>query len=489
MRKTLDTRQKELLLLCAAFLLYIIRYAVFGFTYYPLLDDHIQYYWYANISDVLHDVFLKIGTISTRPLAGIFDVYVWSALYNTPMLVLILSSCISVLGIYFLKRTFANMGIHAGALFYLVLLFMPIGFETQYWLSASSRVMVGIFFAALSMVIFESYSKHGGVWRLCAFIIVQLASYCFYEQAMIFSFLLCIAYFYRTRQKLRMYAIPTVNGCAVALYYMVFRGVGALSGRTQLVAGGEIATHFAYMAEQIKEITWQGLFSLNINGFVRGMGVLSENIVFLVLIIILSAVFAFACFKDDKKREGRDAFAVLFGAVLIVATLGLMFITKDAALPYRTIYIPLIGAALIGEYILSRIDIKYSAAKCVIFVLAFIFSVSCVSEMHDYRQVSLIDEKICKNIADALDEDVMTGERECYVTGAKRSYVSANAEHAEHIINVTSSDWALTGAVRHYLGGYVKMIVPTEEISNEILNSTAQILQINDDYTITVVRE
>ncbi len=487
MRKTLDTRQKELLLLCAAFLLYITRYAVFGFSYYPVLDDHIQYYWYANVSDVVSEVFLKIGTISTRPLAGIFDVYVWTPLFGIRGAVLAVSAAVSVLGIYFLKRTFENMDIHAGALFYLVLLFMPIGFETQYWLSASSRVMTGIFFASLSMVIFSSYAKRGGAWRFCLFAVMQLASYCFYEQVTIFSFLLCTAYFYRTRQKWAAYAVPVINGLIIAVYYLLFKSVGALSGRTQLVSGAEAVSHFTYMFKQIREIAWQGLFELNANGLVRGMGVLIKNPVFFAAVTALAAVFAGLCFYDGKKRAKRDVFAVLFGAVCAVLPMALMFVTKDASLPYRTIYVPLIGLCVIAEYIAARIKINYAAVRCIVFVMAFIFSVSCVSEMNDYKNVSQIDEKICTGIASALDDEVISGKRECYVIGARRTYINANAEHNEHIINVTSSDWALTGAVRHSLGGYAGRIVPVE--NDTIGDKNAQILKINEDYTVSVVRK
>ena len=152
MRKTLDTRQKELLLLCAAFLLYIIRYAVFGFTYYPLLDDHIQYYWYANISDVLHDVFSEIRNIAQDRLRFFDRVCVAACTIHRS--VLILSSCISVSGIYFLKWYFCNMGIQCRGTVYLVCCLMPIGMRHSNLAQRVIESYGGKFFAALSMVIF-----------------------------------------------------------------------------------------------------------------------------------------------------------------------------------------------------------------------------------------------------------------------------------------------------------------------------------------------
>lgn len=71
--------------------------------------------------------------------------------------------------------------------------------------------------------------------------------------------------------------------------------------------------------------------------------------------------------------------------------------------------------------------------------------------------------------------------------GSKRTYIKGIVEHREHIINATSSDWALTGAVRHYLkgNGTIKRMVPVEKITDEIRNSGAQILILNDDLTVT----
>lgn len=148
---------------------------------------------------------------------------------------------------------------------------------------------------------------------------------------------------------------------------------------------------------------------------------------------------------------------------------------------------PLIGAALMLGFLLSKLRLNRIAMSALVFVIAFSLSICSVSEMHDYRAVSEMDETICNNIIAALDEDTLSGERECYVVGAKRTYIKGIVEHREHIINATSSDWALTGAVRHYLkgNGTIKRMVPVEKITDEIRNSGAQILILNDDLTVT----
>lgn len=480
--------KREALFLLSAFCLYLCKYMVYGFTYYPLLDDHIQYYWYPHMENIVQDVFLHIGTISTRPLAGIFDVYVWGWLYqNAPWAILFVMAAVNVAGLFFIKRALADMDILVGGVFYLLLLFLPLGFEAQYWLSASSRVIVGVFFTGLSLVLFQRYNQDKRWYWLLLFAVVQLASYCFYEQTAILSFVLCCDYFYKTKQKWSMYLIPLLNGCIIGAYYLLMRNVGALSGRMGGLTLAELGAHVQFLLGELVRVIGMGAWDLNANGFVRGWHVLWESPWVLALIILLSAAFAWLCGRERHK----SIFSFWLGLALAVLPLGLFFVAKDASLPFRVLYVPLIGVALMLGYLVSKLRFYRPAASLLVFVLAFVFSVCGVSEMHDYRQASQIDETICNNIIAALDDDTRAGERVCYVVGAKRTYVEANAQHREHIINATSSDWALTGAVRHYLAGdgYVKYMIPAETLTDEMLESGAQVLLLQDDFSVTKVEE
>lgn len=475
---------REALLFCALLLCYMTRYAAYGFEYYPMLDDYIQYYWYANMPDTLNSVFLGIGTISTRPLAGILDVYFWTELFASGgAAVLLCNSLISVLAVYLLRRVLESMDISVGAVFYAVLLFLPIVFETQYWLSASSRIMVGILLAALALVTLERYTKRGGAWRLALFWILNLCSMCFYEQVLIFSFLLCVAYMYRTGQKRSCYIIVCVNVCIVALYYLAFKNVGALGGRTKILLTPEIFSHIEYMIKELGNVLADCFFGLNANGFARGLAVLKNKLWLGLCIVVFSAATA-VLDKKAKRHLLGDWFVYLFAAVLMLAPLALLFVTQDAALPYRTVYVSLVGAAILLDRLLSLVPVGERIGRLLVFACIFCLGTACVSEMTDYRATSLIDKKICTGIVRELDDKVLSGEGECYLVGARRAYTETNAQRGEHIISVTSSDWALTGAVRYYLGGYVKRIIPAESLTEEIINSGDLILEIDDELEV-----
>lgn len=481
-------RKRELLFIIAALGLYLCRYALCSFEYYSLLDDHIQYYWYSQMGDTFQNVFLRIGTISTRPLAGVFDVYVWSPLYiYAPWSILFITAVLNVLGVYFIKLALEDMDIYTGGVFYLVLLLMPLGFEAQYWLSASSRVIVGVFFTGASLLVLRQYRKKRRWYTFVLFCLLQLASYCFYEQTAILSFILCCAYIYKTKQKKTIYLVPVVNGCIIGIYYILMRNVGALSGRMSSMAIGELWPHIVFMAKEIYHVLCMGIFTLNVTDFVRGLALLLENPWLMALIAVISGVFAWL----SGREKHNSWFSFFLGAAVAVFSVVLLFITKDATMPFRVAYIPMLGAALMIGFLLSKLHFHKSAAFITVFLAAFCFSVCNVSEMCDYREAAMIDKTICENIISALDDDTLSGERECYVIGAKRSYADGIVLHREHIINAVSSDWALTGAVRHYLkgNGIVKMVIPASEITPEIQNSGAQILFLNEDYTVTKMEE
>ena len=62
----------------ALYALALLRFAMLGFSYRPLLDDSIQYYTYANLMGSLPEVVTTLGLFAARPLAGLADIVVWS---------------------------------------------------------------------------------------------------------------------------------------------------------------------------------------------------------------------------------------------------------------------------------------------------------------------------------------------------------------------------------------------------------------------------
>lgn len=179
------------LLFITVFTAIFVRYVYFGFEYYPQLDDYIQYHNYATSADY-GELLMSRGLLSVRPLAGASDLYIWSRLYGNMIVGVAIISALyaaSALLLYSLFRRHFGTGVTFIVLYTLA----PVAFEGTYWMSASTRIVTGLFFASLAGWIFDRYCKTGRLWQIILWVPIQLVSLCYYEQAILFSLALTAA--------------------------------------------------------------------------------------------------------------------------------------------------------------------------------------------------------------------------------------------------------------------------------------------------------
>ena len=101
----------------ALYALALLRFAMLGFSYRPLLDDYIQYYNYANLMGSLPEVVKALLAALLTAAALLFE------------------------------RLFDRM-VGIGPLFACFFLLLPVNFEATYWLSAATRIVPGLVLAA-----------------------------------------------------------------------------------------------------------------------------------------------------------------------------------------------------------------------------------------------------------------------------------------------------------------------------------------------------
>ena len=115
---------------------------VFGYQYYPLLDDYIQLEVYPK----MHNAYFTLELYRQRPLAGLFDIFVWSKSLNVSFFVIMLMHCASAC---LLLYVFNKCGFNTGLLFAVVYVLCPLNTEATYWISASGRIVTSVFFASV----------------------------------------------------------------------------------------------------------------------------------------------------------------------------------------------------------------------------------------------------------------------------------------------------------------------------------------------------
>ena len=158
-----DIQQKKgefLIPFLAVFLLISIRYLYFGFEYYPQLDDYIQHHNYAAQSGVWENI-QTLGLLAARPLAGVLDITLWSWLWPVQIIgVLLVSAMYATAAVQF-QKLFAKL-FGTSSFFTVVFALLPLGIEGTYWMSASTRIIPGLMFAALSASCFLRFLEEGG---------------------------------------------------------------------------------------------------------------------------------------------------------------------------------------------------------------------------------------------------------------------------------------------------------------------------------------
>ena len=168
----------------------LVRFLYCGFTYFPQLDDYIQYHNYAateNIPELLD----RLGAFSVRPLALVADICVWSRFWGRMIVPLIIMAALWTASAIFLWEVLRRF-YPVGNFFPLIFVLLPLNIEATYWLSASSRIVVGTFFASLSAYFLTLFCERGKKRFAALFLLFNILSFCFYEQCLIFSLVLTV---------------------------------------------------------------------------------------------------------------------------------------------------------------------------------------------------------------------------------------------------------------------------------------------------------
>ena len=102
----------------------IVRMGFFGFKYFPLLDDYIQYGLYPIAQNPFINIYLKIGNYASRPLAGIFDIYIWGKFWGNMGVALFILTLLHALSAYLFILSAEKLKVTLGVCF--AVIFSPL---------------------------------------------------------------------------------------------------------------------------------------------------------------------------------------------------------------------------------------------------------------------------------------------------------------------------------------------------------------------------
>lgn len=472
-----------------------------GFSYFCILDDHIQYGCYP-LAEKLSNVLFGIGTASNRPLAALFDPLVWGAFFENMAIALLIITILHFLSAKLFDKCLVACDISITPIFYAVYLLLPLGFEGTYWISASSRIVVGLFFTALAVWLLIQYI-HAKKWYLLTFyILCSLASFGFYESVSVLSGLmqgLIILHFtYKKKAKKLLYllVVPALSVAALLLYYRLFSTVGVMGNRVSQFSFDQMGARTKEFFLQFGHIFSIELYRTTILGFIDGAKHLLQNGITGYLVLCLILIISLFCAYFSTKctiSSPKAPYCIIAGLLLIFLPLLPNLLVTEVWLTYRSIVVCLLGFCVLLAPLFSMLLRKRKIAAVTVFLVTTLFLTACINEVNTYQTVGKADKKMATDVVNHLDDQVLAGNKETILVLEKEVVVPQTAYYKDHVKSVFYTDWSLTGAVRAISmrtvakNTEIQTITPVYSLEN-IDTTGKQILYMNASYQITEER-
>lgn len=436
---------------------FIFKYLIYGFNYFPILDDYIQYGGYPLYSDIGYVLF-DIGTISARPLAAFLDVAFWGKLWNMPHLMLIFSCLFHLFSCFIFYKTAEENKVKLSPLFAIFYLFFPLGSEGSLWLSASSRIVVGLFFSSVATYALTKYTQNGSIKYYILFILNALFAFCLYEACAVFCCLISVAILVANRKEKRFllpFASLIILFVMLLVYLKLGQNIGRMGSRAAESSLFLIFTQAGDFLSQLFEIMTKGVYNLTINGFSEGLFVLISKgiigIIYIFAVFLLCILLGKTFLSSELKKINRNSFIFLnlLGVVLFLAPFVPNLMSSPVWITYRTMFIPLVGLYIIFDTLFFAISQK-SVQTILLMVFMFMFTISSVNEYDTYKRTFELDQMLLSAISEKLPESVLKGEKEAAVLLDEMPSSKQVSLYKDHVKCAFQEDWALTGALRAY---------------------------------------
>ena len=457
--------KKTSLLLDISFLfVLLLKVFSFGMRYFPVLDDYIQYGGYPLYKDLSY-VYFDIGTVATRPFASLLDPTLWGGLYPHLWIALLAITLLLFSAAKLLSTVFERTGIFITPFLYALLLLCPVGFEGTYWISASSRVVVGMFFAGCAAFLLTEIID-GKKAFFVPYLLCMILSCGFYESVMVMSCILqlfvILSKVKSNKKRIAFLIVPALSGLGMLIYYKLAQNLGVIAVRSVSLSLGGLGVKLSEFLRQFADIFTVQSAKIIFAGFVEGLRLtFSSPSGFVLLLCILGLASLCAHFGKKLPFNVQVLPCILLGLALIFLPLLPNILTDVVWLTLRNITVCLIGLVLVSCGILSPVLKKAWVRSALIFLLVFLFSVGNICELDTYRRVSDTDNLLVNEICQQLDEEVLAGNKNTLVVLENEIISPQVCYYKDHVKSVFDSDWALTGAVRANLKNIkIKMITP-----------------------------
>lgn len=416
----------------------VIRFGFEGFLYYPYLDDYVQYMYYPSLTVFGGVLWGGAKTIYTRPLAAIFDVFVWGKLGENLFLAMILLALIyGASGVLF-YCALNESGIKVSPFFLVFYGLCPINTEGTFWVSASSRVAFSLFLVSLAAVFLAEYIKNNNKRDIALFAVFHFLSYWFYEQTAALSFVLCLWLSLRKKKAIPV-TISIICTISFVLWYAFLGGMGNNGARLETVKLPELFKNIGFALSEIYYIFTSVFGKILKNGILRGFAGVVVSPIWLFII----GAFGVLWHRETKKTSFMKKEGIFLGIVLFFTAFTPFYITKNMWFNLRNTVPALLGLALILDFFVSRLPVW--GIKGISAIVVAVFMVVQISEVADYTKTAKMDYEAGVYLKNEYEK---TGNPNLALRGDLPEYLTQNAIYHDHIVSATALDWGMTGVLR-----------------------------------------
>jgi hypothetical protein len=364
---------------------------------------------------------------------------------------------------YLLQDIFAKLKIRFGEFGIIIFALAPFNFEAVYWISASTRIVIGLFVCLLSVKLLIKYIEKRNNKMLLAAFLLNLLAMGFYEQIIVFNlFIACFVLFLKRKEvKNRLiFFIPFVSMGIIGIYYAYFIAKFPDLARAQ-ARTTDYLTQAKTVIRSIFDIAISAQFYSMITTFKDGVITILHNnsYIYLALVAVLS-ILLYTFFTKDKisLREKRIK-QLLTGILFFIVPFIPFFILNYYYIANRNVFLSMIGIAVLLEVIYSAVFNNRAVSKLkglFIVLTVVILVIMNISEVNNYKKINETDNAIAKEIITVIGQENIKEENSLYLFNTRYNYVQVSSST---VASSCSSDWGLMGLMQVQMGKVAKMKV------------------------------
>lgn len=456
----------------ALFALMLLRCCAFGFSYYPQLDDYIQYHNYLNWES-FSLLCETVGLLASRPLAGIADYFFWGRFFSC-MIIGVAIICAMYTFCTLQLQTLLRRYVPVGPLFPVVMCLFPLGMEGLYWMSASTRIVSGLFFGCLAAMAFAQWLDTGRWYWALLYLPLQILPFGFYEQSAVLSMTIVLGMaLLEVLRRPRRAILALWALAAMVLYFGLlkqFSGSGVYASRTEFVLPTSSYYWETFLPEvlgQLKAAYISGGLLTCCKGLLRGLKLVFAPALLLWLAAVLVCVGLYIRVEASSPAQSASKWnrllALLMGFLLFLAPITPFFLLANPWFSLRGTVTSFAGLALIIDTVgLTLFDRSKTGRKVyagLSGLAAVLCVIACVSEIKDYRDTYLHDQHVASVLLEEL-EGLPRSTRVGVLNLPATALEDQNFHYHEHIVGCTESDWALSGLLTCQGGEEHPSVIP-----------------------------